>query len=132
MTDSYLSCPISIVSQPAGRPAATSLVPFRHNKNISSQTSSQPETTTKETMFNSLKTIFTTHLPSSPVISYTLSSGSVLIGVWGSPSSPAESPPRLSSRLRDIFHHPVSPPVAVPLSPSGPANRPWVSHLNAG
>lgn len=43
------------------------------------------------------------HLPSSPVISYTLSMGSVLIGVWMSPSSPAKSPLRLSSRLRDIF-----------------------------
>lgn len=61
MTDSYpilsyLDC--LPARRPAGRPAAASLVPFRHNKNISSQTSSQPETTTKETMFNSLKTIF--------------------------------------------------------------------------
>lgn len=43
-----------------------------------------------------------TDLPSSPVISYTLSSGSVLIGVWMSLSSPAGSPLRLSSLLRDM------------------------------
>lgn len=43
-----------------------------------------------------------THLPSSPTMSYTLSIGSVLIGVCISPSSPAASPLRLSSRLRDM------------------------------
>lgn len=56
-----------------------------------------------KTTFKSLQNYIIMYLPSSPVISNTLSSGSVLIGVWGSPSSPAESPPRLSSRLRDIL-----------------------------
>lgn len=77
----------------------------------------RPENTKKnsrlKTTFNSHQNNFITYLPSSPVIWYTLSSGSVLIGVWGSPSSPAESPPRLSSRLRDILLS-ISPSVAVP------------------